>query len=71
MKERLSDTGVQTLYIEPGNPWENAHSETFNTRFEDELLDRIASATSWRRRDRIRHTGGSRATNDRTVPSVP
>jgi transposase InsO family protein len=39
VKEWLKDTGVKTLYIEPGSPWENAYSETFNSRFEDELLN--------------------------------
>ena len=28
------------MYIEPGSPWENAYSETFNSRLRDELLDR-------------------------------
>ena len=28
------------MYIEPGSPWENAYSETFNSRFEDKLLNR-------------------------------
>jgi putative transposase len=32
------DTGP--LYIEPGSPWENAYSETFNSRLRDEILDR-------------------------------
>ena len=32
--------GSKTLYIEPGSPWENAYSETFNSRLRDELLDR-------------------------------
>ena len=36
----LDLSGVQTLYIEPGSPWENAYSESFNSRFEDELLNR-------------------------------
>ncbi len=36
----LSRRGSKTLYIEPGSPWENAYSETFNSRFRDELLDR-------------------------------
>lgn len=26
--------------LEPGSPWENAYSESFNSRFRDELLDR-------------------------------
>ena len=33
-------SGVETLYIEPGSPWENAYSETFISRFSDELLKR-------------------------------
>jgi len=40
VKGWLEDAGVKTLYIEPGSPWENAYSETFNSRFRDELLDR-------------------------------
>ena len=33
-------SGVKTLYIEPGSPWENPYSETFISRFGDELLKR-------------------------------
>ncbi len=33
-------SGVGTLYIEPGSPWENAYVESFNSRLEDELLGR-------------------------------
>lgn len=40
VKEWLALSGVKTLYIEPGSPWENAYSESFNSRFEDELLNR-------------------------------
>ncbi len=36
----LETSGVKTLYIEPGSPWENAYSETFISRFSDELLRR-------------------------------
>lgn len=36
----LADADVETLYIEPGAPWENAYSESFNSRFRDELLNR-------------------------------
>lgn len=39
-KERLAISGVKTLYIEPGPPWENAYSETFISRLRDELLER-------------------------------
>ena len=36
----LASSGVGSLYIEPGAPWENAYSETFISRLRDELLDR-------------------------------
>jgi len=36
----LRRRGAKTLYIAPGSPWENAYSETFNSRLRDELLDR-------------------------------
>lgn len=40
VKTWLARSQVETLYIEPGSPWENAYSETFNSRFRDELLNR-------------------------------
>ena len=40
VKQWLQKSAVKTLYIEPGSPWENAYSESFNSRFRDELLDR-------------------------------
>jgi putative transposase len=42
VKRWLEVSGVKTLYIEPGSPWENAYSETFISRFSDELLKREA-----------------------------
>jgi putative transposase len=38
-------SGVETLYIEPGSPWENAYAETFIGRFGDELLKREVFAS--------------------------
>lgn len=35
----LARRGTATLYIEPGSPWENAFSESFNSRPRDELLN--------------------------------
>ena len=35
VKRWLEVSGVGTLYIEPGSPWENAYSETFISRFGD------------------------------------
>ena len=40
VKDWLASAGVATLYIEPGSPWENAYSESFNSRLRDELLNR-------------------------------
>jgi putative transposase len=34
----LKKIGVQTLYIEPGSPWENGYNESFNGKLRDELL---------------------------------
>ena len=31
--------GVETLYIEPGSPWENGYAESFLSRLRDELLN--------------------------------
>ena len=30
---------MQTLYIEPGSPWENGYIESFNGKLRDELLN--------------------------------
>jgi len=35
----LAESGVNTLYIEPGAPWENGYNESFNGKFRDELLN--------------------------------
>lgn len=40
VKKWLADMGVQTLFIEPGSPWENGYMESFNGHFRDEKLDR-------------------------------
>jgi putative transposase len=58
VKEWLKAKGIQTLYIEPGSPWQNARGESFNGRLRDECLNvewfrnlREAGAVieSWRR----------------------
>jgi len=38
MRQHLEKSGVSTLYIEPGAPWENGYAESFNSRFRDEFL---------------------------------
>ena len=35
----LAGVGTQTLYIEPGSPWENGYCESFNGKLRDELLN--------------------------------
>jgi len=39
VKAWIAERGMKTLYIEPGSPWENAYSESFNSRFRDEFLN--------------------------------
>ena len=34
----IKDLGAETLYIEPGSPWENGYNESFNGRLRDEFL---------------------------------
>ena len=34
----LEALGVQTLFIEPGSPWENGYVESFNGKLRDELV---------------------------------
>ncbi len=38
VRDWLGRLGVQTLYIEPGSPWENGYIESFNGKLRDELL---------------------------------
>jgi len=39
VREWLSSISVETLYIEPGSPWENGYTESFHSRFRYELLN--------------------------------
>jgi transposase InsO family protein len=34
----FAQVGVETLYIEPGSPWENGYAESFHSRLRDEFL---------------------------------
>jgi len=40
VREWLAWLDVRALFIEPGSPWENGYSESFNGKLRDELLDR-------------------------------
>lgn len=35
----LAEAQIETLYIEPGAPWENGYAESFNSKLRDELLE--------------------------------
>ena len=35
----LQQIGAQTLFIEPGSPWENGYNESFNGKLRDQLLN--------------------------------
>jgi transposase InsO family protein len=39
MRQWLAALDVETLFIEPGSPWENGYVESFNGKFRDELLN--------------------------------
>lgn len=63
----LAERTVQTLYIEPGAPWQNAYVESFNSRLRDEflsgevfdhVLEARAMAARWREEyNRVRRHG--------------
>jgi transposase InsO family protein len=39
VREWLDRIGSQTLFLEPGSPWENGYNESFNGKLRDELLN--------------------------------
>ena len=39
VRRRLGRVGVETLFIEPGSPWENGYNKSFNDKLRDELLN--------------------------------
>jgi len=39
IRKWLNDVGVNAAFIEPGSPWENGYSESFNGKLRDELLN--------------------------------
>ena len=44
MREWIERVGVQTLFIEPGNPWENGYIESFTSLREARVV-----IESWRK----------------------
>ena len=57
----LERVGVQTLFIEPGSPWENGYVESLNGKLRDECLNRERSTPCSRRRSSL-NSGGSSTT---------
>lgn len=39
IREACRELNVETMYIEPGSPWQNGYAESFNSRVRDELLN--------------------------------
>ena len=39
LRKWLAHVGTETLYIEPGSPWENGYCESFNGKLRDECLN--------------------------------
>jgi transposase InsO family protein len=39
IRQWLVKAGVETLYVEPGSPWENGYAESFHSRLRDELTN--------------------------------
>ena len=37
VRQWIKAVGAETVYIEPGSPWESGYCECFNARFRDEL----------------------------------
>ena len=40
LQQWLFDAGIQTLYIDPGSPWQNGFIESFHSRLREECLER-------------------------------
>lgn len=38
IRDWLKPLNIETLYIEPGSPWQNGYAESFHSRFRDEFL---------------------------------
>jgi putative transposase len=64
----LGQVGVETLYVEPGSPWENGYAESFHGRVRDEFLaaeifDSLEAArrltTAWKEEYNHRRPHGS------------
>jgi len=82
VRDWLARKGCQTIYIEPGSPWENPYIESFNGKFRDECLnmelfrnvnEAQAVADSWREgyNERRPHSGLGNLTPREFADSLP
>lgn len=40
IQDWMKDSQIETIYIQPGSPWENGHIESFHDKLRDECLNR-------------------------------
>lgn len=50
IQDWLKEKNVQTIYITPGSPWENAYIESFHDKLRDECLNREIFGSLWEAR---------------------
>jgi putative transposase len=50
IQDWLRERNVQTIYITPGSPWENAYIESFHDKLRDECLNREIFGSLWEAR---------------------
>jgi len=58
LRQFLKATEIETLYIEPGSPWQNGDGESFNGRLRDELLKGDLRGPAGREVARVALAGG-------------
>lgn len=46
IRDWLASSGIDTAFVAPGSPWENAYCESFNGKLRDEFLDRELFTTA-------------------------
>lgn len=53
LQQWLADQGIQTFYIQPASPWQNAYGESFNGKLRDECLKqkKLEAAIRWQSED--------------------
>ena len=74
----LAEAHIETAYIAPGSPWENAYVESFNGKLRDEMLNRElftslaeAKLLASEYRDEYNHRRPHSALGYQTPPSSP